>query len=101
MGQYPVKQKNPCITARDRTAQATKVIQLSDHSGEGCFTALIGAGYHHDALMIRKAIIVAHYCLIFLDKLLCQHQIEAIMAVDIFTTLGNVWKAKAQTYRLK
>ncbi len=50
MRKKPVEEIELGLSARNRTAKARQIMQLPEGSGEGCFTALVRAGYDNYAL---------------------------------------------------
>jgi hypothetical protein len=55
-----VEEKQLCFTARDGTAYAGEIMQLSEGAGEGCFATLVRTGYDKYALLAFKIKIIAH-----------------------------------------
>ena len=54
-----VEEKESCLAAGNRATQAGQIMQLTKSAGERRFSALIGARYYNDSLLVLQLKIIA------------------------------------------
>src|SRR5438552_2015373 len=90
MRKEPVEQKELRFPARDGTAYARQIMQLSEGAGEGGFTALVRAAYYKDALLPFQRKIIADHGRFFDHEFVGQGQIKPFIVMHVLPCIRNV-----------
>src|SRR6266487_1359027 len=85
-----IEQKELRFPARDGTAYAGQIMQLSEGAGEGGFTALVRTGYDKDALLPFQGKIVADNGRVFGNEFIGQSYIKPFIIRNFLPCMGNV-----------
>lgn len=101
MGEKPVEEVELPFCTRNGTAQASKVMQLAEGTGKGCFATLVRAGNNDDSLSLLELKAIADRSYIFADKYSSQGQIEALVIIHLFRYVADEWIAETQSHFLE